>query len=278
MDDVKIEEEPKSSNNAKRSPLEVGFVTFDLDHRLDSRHFGVPALVRPHVIPKIIPVVSKSRTTSTTSTVTNVKGPKGDHLIVPLGKNHVIIPIDVSKLHQIDPKVIVDHKELVVDHAADVVLDQKHVILEHSPRGGSVLAHPGQHQIILDHKNSHTVIFEHKPVLVDHGEHETNVLIHSEPKTLVLEHKPIVVTHPGHKDIVVHPQTVVYGSSRTILLSPKSQIHEIIVHRHVPKAVVVHPSDDDDDGNMFRSHYGGFGVGLNYGGQGAGHGFHVPVI
>ncbi|XP_048516054.1 uncharacterized protein LOC125502214 [Athalia rosae] len=177
-----------------------------------------------------------------------------------------------------DPKILVDHKELLVDHAANVVLDQKHVILEHSPGKTLHLGHSGAapSAVLLSHPvDGHTVIFEHKPVLVDQRGQETNVLIHSAPKTLVIEHKPLA--HPREKDIVVHPKTIVLGTSRTLVLSPKSQIHEIIVHRHVPKTVVVHQAVDEDR-NIFRSHFGGFGSGLNYGGHGAGHGFHVPVF
>ncbi|XP_046741794.1 uncharacterized protein LOC124408708 isoform X3 [Diprion similis] len=252
--------EVKPSNNIKRSPLELGLVSFELD-RSHGRHF--------RVIQESIPVTSKSRTISTTSTVSSKKHPAGDHVLVPVdladnGPHRVIFPV-VDKIHRIDPRVIVEHKELLVDHAAKIVLDQKHLVLDRSPENTVVLASrplilsPSGHQnLIVEDPNSHTVFFAHKPVLVGRNEHGTNVLIHSRQKTLV------------HKNLGL-------GGSRAILLTPKNQIHEIIVHRHVSKPVPDH-EDDDHNTNVFRSHYGGFGVGLNYGGHGAGHGFHVPVF
>ncbi|XP_046421090.1 uncharacterized protein LOC124180083 isoform X1 [Neodiprion fabricii] len=251
--------EVKTSRNIKRSPLELGLVSFELDPS-HGGHF--------RVIHKSVPVTSKSRTISTTSTVSSEKHPAGDHVLIPVdlanNEHHVIFPI-VDKIHQIDPRVVVDHKELLLDHAAKVVLDQKHLVLDRSSEKTIVLAPrplvlspSGHRNLIVGEPNSHTVFFAHKPVLVGRNEHGTNVLVHSRSKTLV------------HKNIGL-------GGNRAVLRTPKNQIHEIIVHRHVSKPVPDH-EDEDHNVNVFRSHYGGFGVGLNYGGHGAGHGFHVPVF
>lgn len=271
---TEIEDESKLSKNEKRSPLELGFVSFELDHRR-GRQFAVPAFLRQNSIPKKIPILSKSRMITTTSTVKSEKGPNkgGDHVLFPADNDHVIIPL-INKIHGIHPKIIIDHKELLVDHAAEIILDQKHLILEQSPQKSHMISgHSDQRSLILEHPNTHTVIFEHKPVLVDHSEHGTNVLIHhSAGKTMILDHKPVAMTHPHQ------PKTVVLGSSRTIVISPKNKIHEIIVHRHVPKGPQIHGEIGQEERNIFRSHFGGFGVGMDYGGHGAGHGYHVPFI
>lgn len=74
-----------------------------------------------------------------------------------------------------------------------------------------------------------------------------------------------VVNHafiPGHIEHVLVPQ-------HTLLVT-----HAV----HAVHSIVVHPVSVHPEVNEFRKHYGGYGVGLAYGGHGAGHGFQDALV
>ncbi|XP_015588076.1 uncharacterized protein LOC107264381 isoform X2 [Cephus cinctus] len=247
--DIEFDDQLKQSKNVKRSPLEVGYVSFELQQH-HGKNIDIPAVVRQNIFIKNIPIVPKS---GTVPTLASAKGPKADHVLVPLHGEHVILPI-VHKIEVIHPKVILDHKEILVDHAAKVVLDEKHLRLEEPQRKTVILE---QKPMILHNSDEHTVTVQHKPLVLTHDGHGG----------LLFNHKS--VSH--QKSMMVHRKPMIFDSRKFTLVAPN--IHQIIVHRHDPK-VLVEPVLQK---NIFKTHYGGFGVGIDYGGHGAGHGFYVSV-
>ncbi|XP_071056194.1 uncharacterized protein [Onthophagus taurus] len=52
-------------------------------------------------------------------------------------------------------------------------------------------------------------------------------------------------------------------------------VHHVLIPTAGVLVTTQHHSHPDSHVNVFKSHIGGFGVGLDNGGHGAGHGFHV---
>jgi hypothetical protein len=103
-------------------------------------------------------------------------------------------------------------------------------------------------------------------ITVNHG--QTN---HDHILTTITEHdkEDSLVTHT-----VVHKVSTLTHDPDPILT------HDVSV-THITDGVLVTPGasrkspEPSEEHNVFRSHYGGFGVGIDFGGHGSGHGFYV---
>jgi hypothetical protein len=103
-------------------------------------------------------------------------------------------------------------------------------------------------------------------ITVNHG--QTN---HDHISTTITEHG---------KDASPVTHTVVHKVS-TLTHDPDPILTHDVSVTHITDGVLFAPGtghkppEPPEEHNVFRSHYGGFGVGIDFGGHGSGHGFYV---
>ncbi|KAJ9596682.1 hypothetical protein L9F63_012286, partial [Diploptera punctata] len=138
-------------------------------------------------------------------------------------------------------------------------------LTEHGPK--TILDHTLLPVVSIDHKQSHGVskqstltltpeCLTQTTVEVNHGEHVSpeHALSHDESVSHALVHKVSTITHDPDA-LIAHDVTVTHITDG-VLLTP------VVEHKSVHH-------------NIFRTHLGGYGVGIDFGGHGGGHGFYV---
>lgn len=120
----------------------------------------------------------------------------------------------------------------------------------------------GYVQFPLTHHEVHHPVHHHHHVTI----HKQNLTNHR--NNLVNSHEHWVPGHVvNHAFIPGHIEHVLVPAEHTLVVT-HSAIHEV-------HAVVLHPVNVHPEVNIYRKHFGGYGVGVEYGGHGAGHGFQV---
>jgi len=99
---------------------------------------------------------------------------------------------------------------------------------------------------------------DHDHILTTVTEHAKKNFLHDSPVTHTVIHKVSTLTHDPDP-ILTHDVSVTHITDG-VVLAP------IVSHK---------PPVPHEQQNVFRMHYGGFGVGIDFGGHGSGHGFYV---
>lgn len=117
------------------------------------------------------------------------------------------------------------------------------------------------HQDVTIHVPS-VVAHAHNTTTTIHDKH--NMLVHTNTHDPLYEHRNEWI--PGH----VRNHAYIPGHVHHVIVPAST----LLVAHPVHAAVLLHPVSMHPV-PLYRKHYGGFGVGVDYGGHGAGHGFHV---
>ena len=155
----------------------------------------------------------------------------------------------------------------LVEHALVPAIAHVATLTDHGTK--TILDHSLVPVVAIDHKTSHGVskqstltltpeCLTKTTITVNHGDH-------------------ILATVPEHADSVSH--AVVHKVS-TISHDPVAVISHDVSVTHISEGVVLAPVVEHKAApplhhNVYRTHFGGFGVGIDIGGHGSGHGFYV---
>jgi hypothetical protein len=88
------------------------------------------------------------------------------------------------------------------------------------------------------------------------------------------DHILTTITEHAKDDLLQDSHTVVHKVS-TLTHDPDPILTHDISVTHITQGVLQKLQEPSVQQNVFRTHYGGYGVGIDFGGHGSGHGFYV---
>jgi hypothetical protein len=88
------------------------------------------------------------------------------------------------------------------------------------------------------------------------------------------DHTLTTITEHAKDDLLQDSHTVVHKVS-TLTHDPDPILTHDISVTHITQGVLQKLQEHPVQQNVFRTHYGGYGVGIDFGGHGSGHGFYV---
>ncbi|XP_069668952.1 mucin-3B-like [Periplaneta americana] len=283
-----------ASKITRRSPLNLGYVVGigSVHHETTINHIAdkVPQLLSKAQGPSISPSLAHALVSHSTKPVVthssrflahdlSVTHPTSHHSImkvVSVGKssssrdqNHGPVGGLEHVTHALVPTITHVTTTTVSEHG--VTNSPTVTVLDHSLVPVAALSHKASHGLSKQStltltpecltKTTITVNHDlpsHDHILTTVTEHTKDPLLNDSPVTHTVVHKVSTLTHDPDP-LLTHDVSVTHITDG-VVLAP------LVTHKS-PRPTVHH--------NALRSHFGGFGVGVDFGGHGSGHGFYV---